>query len=76
MSSNPKARSPEFSGALAEAWDRRKLLVTGEVAAANAASDAKTARLKALRLEKEREDSEAVSRSEGAPKVSPQRIKR
>lgn len=73
MQKRSPARSP---GALAEAWDRRKLLVKGEVAAANAASDAKTVRLKALRLEKEREEGEAASRSESAPKVSRQRIKR
>jgi hypothetical protein len=76
MSSTQKRSPARSPGALAEAWDRRTLLVKREVAAANAASDAKTARLKALRLEKEREEVEAVSRSESATKVSHQRIKR
>jgi len=41
---------------LSEAWDNRTRQVKAESAAASAASDAKTARLKALRLEKERQD--------------------
>jgi hypothetical protein len=50
------ARSPS---ALSDAWDRRTSLVKQEMAAASAASDAKTARLKALREEKERADAQA-----------------
>ena len=52
------ARSPS---ALSDAWDKRTLLVKQELAAASAASDAKTARLKDLRLEKERSDAEAAA---------------
>jgi hypothetical protein len=37
----------------AQAWERRTKLVKDELAAASAANDAKTARLRALRLEKE-----------------------
>jgi len=50
------ARTPD---ALATAWERRTLLVKEEMAAANAATDAKTARLRALRLEKERQEAAA-----------------
>jgi hypothetical protein len=48
--------APRTSEALASAWERRTLLVKEETAAASAANDAKTARLKALRLEKEQQD--------------------
>lgn len=47
------ARTPE---AQASAWERRTLMVKAEQAAASAATDAKTARLRALRLEKEQQD--------------------
>lgn len=40
----------------AQAWERRTKLVKDEMAAASAANDAKTARLRALRLEKEADD--------------------
>ena len=67
------ARSPS---ALSDAWDRRTSLVKQELAAANAASDAKTARLKALRLEKERVDAEASANAPEAAAPVRKRIKR
>lgn len=60
------ARSPE---ALASAWERRTLLVKEELAAANAASDAKTARLRGLRLEKERQEAAANTPAETPARV-------
>jgi len=45
------ARTPD---ALAGVWERRTQLVKQELAAASAANDAKTARLRALRLERDR----------------------
>jgi len=51
--------APRTSEALASAWERRTLLVREELASASAANDAKTARLRALRLEKERQDAVA-----------------
>ena len=39
-----------------QVWENRTQLVKQEMAAASAANDAKTARLKALRLEKEKQD--------------------
>lgn len=62
------ARTPD---ALASAWERRTWLVKQELAAASAANDAKTARLKALRLE--REQQAAANCSSGAGPVEPAR---
>ncbi len=45
---------------IAQVWEDRKSLARQEMAAANAASDAKTARLRALRLEKEQQEAEAA----------------
>jgi hypothetical protein len=56
--------APRTSDALASAWERRTQLVKDELAAASAATDAKTARLKALRLEKELQEA-------AAPKPAP-----
>jgi hypothetical protein len=39
-----------------EVWEKRTELVKQQIRAESAANDAKTARLKALRLEKERQD--------------------
>lgn len=44
-----------------KAWESRTQLVKKELAAASAANDAKTIRLRALRLEKERQDAEAAA---------------
>jgi len=56
------ARTPD---ALANAWERRTLLVKEGLAAASAANDAKTARLKALRLERERQEADVGSEPAG-----------
>ena len=53
-------------------WESRTQLVKTELAAASAANDAKTARLRALRLEKERLDAEAAALAP-APAAPPQR---
>ena len=51
-----------------QAWQDRTDLVKQETAAANAASDAKTIRLRALRLEKEKLDAEeAAAKAAAAP---------
>ena len=42
-------------------WESRTQLVKNELAAASAANDAKTIRLRTLRLEKERQDAEAAA---------------
>jgi hypothetical protein len=44
-----------------QVWENRTQLVKNELAAASAANDAKTARLKALRLEKEKQDAEEAA---------------
>jgi len=60
------------------AWEKRTQLVKDETAAHNAATDAKTARLKALRLEKERQEAEAAAAApaETAPAAKKTKIKR
>jgi len=60
------------------AWEKRTQLVKDETAAHNAATDAKTARLKALRLEKERQEAEATATApaETAPAAKKTRVKR
>ena len=51
-----KQSASRTSEAQASAWERRTQMVKQEQAAASAATDAKTARLRALRLEKELQD--------------------
>ena len=46
---------------LFKAWETRTQLVKKELVAASAANDAKTLRLRALRLEKERQDTAAMA---------------
>ena len=55
-----KRSAPRSPTALSEAWETRTRQVKAELAAASAANDAKSARLKALRLEKEREEALAA----------------
>ncbi|HEY4077300.1 MAG TPA: hypothetical protein VGM26_10265 [Rhizomicrobium sp.] len=43
------------------AWEKRTQLVKDETAAHSAANDAKTARLRALRLEKEKQDADEAA---------------
>jgi len=52
----------------AEVWEDRKALVKRELAAEAAANDAKTARLRALRLAKEARDAAATRRN---PPIAP-----
>jgi hypothetical protein len=61
-----------------EVWERRSQLVKNELAAANAATDAKTARLRALRLAKEAEDAEAarIAAENAPPAPAKKRAKR
>jgi len=54
-----------------EVWEQRTQLVKKEMAAASAANDAKTIRLKALRLEKERQDAEDAAQQGDAPAAAP-----
>ena len=61
------SRSPN---ALSEIWQQRTSLVKQELAAASAASDAKTAKLKALRLERDRQEAEAAAKNP-EPAASP-----
>ena len=58
MSSNSKSRDAALRTAnnAFQVWENRTQLVKQEMAAASAANDAKTARLKALRLAKEQQD--------------------
>ena len=51
-----------------QVWEDRKTLVKREMEAESAANDAKTARLKALRLAKEAEDAAAKSAEPAPPK--------
>lgn len=53
---------------LDQVWENRKTLVRQEMAAESAANDAKTARLRALRLEKEAQEAEEKRlKGENAP---------
>ena len=55
-------------------WQNRTDMVKQEQAAASAAADAKTARLKAMRLEKEAQDAEAAKlAAENAPIPTPKK---
>lgn len=67
MSTKPRG-APRSAGAISDAWERRTLMVKHEMAAGSAANDAKTARLKLLRLEKERQDAEAAALAPQAAK--------
>lgn len=63
---------------VAQVWEDRKSLVKQEMAAQSAANDAKTARLRALRLAKEAQDAEAARvAAQNAPAPVPKkRVKR
>jgi hypothetical protein len=62
-------RAARTADALANAWERRKLLVKQEQEALSAANDAKTARLKALRLERERQEGDSSSKRAGSAEL-------
>ena len=61
------SRSPN---ALSQIWQQRTTLVKQELAAASAASEAKTAKLKALRLERDRQEAEVAAKNP-EPAASP-----
>ncbi len=60
MPSPPRRPAHSPDGAMG-VWQSRTDMVKQETAAANKATDAKTARLKALRLAKEAEDAQAAA---------------
>ncbi len=57
-------------------WEKRTALVKNEMAAESAANDAKTARLKALRLEKEKQDAETAAVEAANAPAPKKRVKR
>jgi len=58
---NPSKKGvPRTAKAIFDAWEKRTELVKLQINAESAANDAKTARLRALRLEKEARDAEAA----------------
>lgn len=63
MTSLKQRSASRTAGAISDAWERRTILVRHEMTAASAAADAKTARLKVLRLEKERQDAETAAQA-------------
>jgi|GEM_PF-444944 CspA family cold shock protein len=75
MTSTKQRGAPRSAEALSDAWERRTLLVKHELAAASAATDAKTARLKLLRLEKERQDAETAALAPQATKPAARRAR-
>jgi len=66
MPNTPRRDAPRTMDGASQVWQTRTDMVKQERAAANKAADAKTARLKALRLAKEAEDAAAKS-AEPAP---------
>lgn len=68
ISSHNRAAAFRTANGVFEVWEARTKLVKQELAAASAANDAKTIRLRALRLEKERLDAEAARNN--APQAS------
>jgi len=63
---------PRSQSALAEAWERRTAFVKQQCEVTSAANDAKTVRLKALRLEKERQDAACPPVMAKAPRARKQ----
>ena len=77
MPSSPR-RPPQTPDGASQVWQNRTNLVKQEIAAASAAVDVKTARLRKLRLEKEAQEAEAARiAAENAPPAPPRkRVKR
>ena len=69
QTSTPRQKDAQrTANGIFQAWEKRTALVKQQSTAENAATDAKTARLKALRLEKEALDVEAARiAAENAP---------
>ena len=55
-----RAAAVRTARGLEQVWENRKTLVKKEMEAESAANDVKTAKLRALRLEKEAQDAEAA----------------
>ena len=68
-----RAAAVRTARGLEQVWENRKTLVKKEMEAESAANDAKTARLRALRLEKEALEAEAAR---NAPPAEPKARKR
>ena len=60
MATPPRRDAPRTVDGASQIWQNRTGMMKQELAAANKAADAKTPRLKALRLEKEAQDAEAA----------------
>ena len=74
---SPSRRAPHSPDGAMQVWQSRTDMVKKEMQAESAANDAKTARLKALRLEKEALDAEAARiAAENAPPAPKKRTKR
>ena len=73
-----KKSAPRTAKGVFAAWEQRTALVKQEMAAESAYNDAKTARLKALRLEKEAQDAEAarLAALNAPPAAVKKRVKR
>jgi hypothetical protein len=59
LAARMREASRQKADKVAHTWESRTQLVKDQMAADSAANDAKTARLRALRLAKEKEDAEA-----------------
>jgi len=68
-----RAAAVRTARGLEQVWENRKTLVKKEMEAESAANDAKTARLRALRLEREALEAEAAR---NAPPAEPKPRKR
>jgi hypothetical protein len=78
--SHPKSNksAARTANGVFEAWEKRTALVKTQMNAESAASDAKTARLRALRLAKEAEDNESarIAAANSPPLPVKKRVKR
>ena len=76
--SKSKKSAARTANGVFEAWEKRTALVKLQKNAESAASDAKTARLRALRLAKEAEDNEAarIAAANSPPALPKKRAKR
>jgi len=67
---NPPKRGPvRTAKGVFDAWEKRTEMVKLQTNAESAANDAKTIRLKALRLEKEKQDAEEAAANHKPPPV-------
>lgn len=78
MSDTSKKRDAALRTAdgMFQVWQARTQMVKKELAAASAANDAKTARLKALRLEKEKQEAEEAAANPPPAPVKKRAVKR